>query len=103
MPYNTTKPIAGNIVTKKVTAAADQYHVGMPLSYVTANDNYAYNATTIEAVVWEDKTLAAPGSLLVAITGSEILKSGIVDNANAALAVTPDAEHQAMLNGIVLR
>ncbi len=101
--YNGTYPIAGTIKTKKLTAAADTYYIGMPVAYNDTNDNYEYSASAIQGIVWEDKTLSSEGLLLVAVSGSEILESALVDDSDAALTVTDDLRNSALTNGIILR
>ena len=102
--YENGLPLAGKLVSISVTAAADTYYVGMPMTYdATTNDNWGYSATSIQGICIEDKVLSAEGSLLCAVTGTEFLESGLVDDSNAALTITDDARAAALLNGIVLR
>ena len=101
--YNGTYPVGGDIKTIPLTAVADSYYVGMPVAYNDTSDAYEYNASAPEAIVWEEKTLSAEGQLLCVVTGSEVLKSGLVNDSNAALTLTDDAVRAAMLNGIILR
>lgn len=102
--YGNGLPLAGDIKTLTVTAAADTYYVGMPVTYDSVtNDNWEYSATAIQGICVEDKVLAAEGSLLIAVTGTEWLESGLVDDSNAALTITDDARAAALLNGIILR
>jgi hypothetical protein len=98
--YNSSLPVAGKLETLKLTAAADDYYVGMPLAWDAANLNYAYNATAPEVIVYEEKSLAATGSLLCAVAGSDFPEGSIVDDSNAALTVTDAIRASLLKNGI---
>lgn len=101
--YEEGFPLGGNLVSQSKTAAADTYYIGMPLAYNDTNDNYEYSATAPEIISMEAKTLSAEGSLLCAVSGTEWLQSGIVDDSGAALTLTDDFIHTALTNGLVLR
>jgi len=98
-------PIGGRLVgqRKKVAALANAY-VGMPMAYNTTNDNYEYNATAPEAILIEAGTsIAANKKLVLAVSGSEIISSGIKDNTGADLTLTDDAIQNLLKNGVIVR
>lgn len=107
--YRKGYPIAGDIRTKKLKVEAGKYHLGMPIGWNTTGtgantvQKYNYDKDAPEVIAWETKTLATDGELLVAVTGSEILLSGIKSNRGAALTLTDAAVRTAMQNGIILR
>jgi hypothetical protein len=99
--FLTAKPIAGRAVAIKLLCDADTYYTGMPVTY--SSGTYAYSATVIQGIVWEDKVLAAEGYVLCLVSGSEFPEDKIVDSANATLTVTAAMKNAAMLLGIILR
>jgi len=101
--YKNGLPLAGKLVSMELTAAADEYYVGMPLTFNGTNSNYEYSATGIQAVCLEEKELSAEGSLLCGIMGTEFQESALVDGDNASLSLTDAARNAAMLNGVILR
>jgi len=101
--YTAERPLAGNLVTKKLLCQIDTYYVGMPLDYDTSPDDYKYSATVIKAIAYENITLAAQGYVLCLVSGSEFPSADIVDDSDDALTVTADMEESARSNGIILR
>lgn len=101
--YLTGKPDAGRVVTKLLLCEIDTFHVGMPLDYDPASDDYGYSATVVHAIAYEDITLAAQGMVLCLVSGSEFPKASVVDDANAPFTVTADIDESARQNGIILR
>ena len=109
--YITEKLIAGEIITDQVALAADTYYKGMLLTYVAADDNYAYDATPADgdtiAIYLGDgsvvgRVLAAPGYDSV-IIGGEVFEGGIVTDANAAFTVTEDIRAICNAAGIYIK
>ena len=92
---NTNRKVAGkNPKFREIPLAADTYHIGMRLEYNDTNDNHEIlSAGTLSAVYFgtAGRVLAAPG-FDNAIVGGDIVESGLVDAAGAALgsALTED-------------
>jgi hypothetical protein len=57
----------------------------------------------IRAVVAADVTLASPGTVMVYLSGSELIDAGIVNDAGAALTVTAAIIENAQNSGIIIK
>ncbi len=98
--YTDGLPIAGNLVAIELTCDADTYYVGMPLTF---SSTYAYSATAIMAIAYEDKVLAAEGKILCLVSGSEFPEDMLVDGSNDTITISETVKNAALLNGLVLR
>ena len=102
--YNTSNPLIGGPIVKiRVPVVEDEYFVGMPLVYDGTPDQYKYGTATLSAVAMENLDAAAGDILTVAVAGSQIMGSGMVDDSNDALTVTDDMIQAALGFGIVIR
>lgn len=107
--YNTSLPVAGDLkVVQLQSTAADDYYIGMTVAIAAATGKIGYSALggaspVVDGIVVEEKSVAIDGYVAVAVTGTEWLASGIVDDSNAA--VTPNAidKGAAIAGGIILR
>ena len=91
--YNTEILIAGNIHTRQVRLAEDDYYRGMPLTYDAANDRYAYNANPLLIVAYflgKDETDVEENAWRAVIVGGSIYQNGIVDENGDALTIDED-------------
>lgn len=70
---------------------------------VTGAGTYGYDADKPEVIAWDNATLAAAATISCAVAGSNVLKSGIVDDSGSALTVTKTMQSVALSNGIALR
>jgi len=98
--FLTAKPIAGKANSILLTCDADTYYIGMPLTF---SSTYGYSITAIQAIVWEDKVLAAEGKLLCLVMGSEFPEASLVSDANVTITISETVKNAALLNGIILR
>jgi hypothetical protein len=64
---------------------------------------YEYNITEPEVVAWQSKVVSGASTLLCAVSGSEILESGLVDDTNVALTVSEFQRVSFRDNGIITR
>lgn len=110
--YNTENLIAGDLKTDQVPLAADTYYRGMPLTYNSGNNNYEYDATPavtdtvavyLGSGIGASRVLSQPGYDTVAITGSELLESGLVTDTNTAFTVTEDLRAIFAKSGIIIK
>ncbi len=107
--YNTSLPIAGDLkVVQLQSTAADTYYVGMTIAIAAATGKIAYSALggaspVVDGIVVEEKTVAIDGYIAVAVTGTEWLSSGIVDNDNKAVVPNAIDKAAAIAGGIILR
>jgi len=70
---------------------------------IGATGYYEYNITEPEVIAWEDKVVSGASTLVCAVTGSEILESGLVDDTNTLLTMTEYIRVSMRDNGIILR
>jgi hypothetical protein len=88
-------------ITDGLTAfsAADVFTIA-----VAGDGAYGYNITKPEVIAWEETEKVAEGDVLCAISGSEILHSGLLEDDGATeLTLTDDAVAHLLLNGVILR
>jgi len=108
--FGTELLIGGPIVSAVKPVGAATYHRGQLLGRVSATGVYnPFNSVGsdgtqhIRAVSAKSVTLAAPGDLSVFVTGSQLMKSGIVAADGTVLNVTKAIIENAQDNGIVIK
>lgn len=101
--YNGTFPIGGAIVGVTVTAGIEDYKVGTLLERPALIYIPWAGTNPIKAVAWEEKTLAAEGTLAVVTTGSEVMGSGLFDAAGDPVTITATIVENARDQGIIIR
>lgn len=87
--------IAGQVSTDQLPLKADVYFQGMILEYDAATDSYQALAAGVPAAIFNGVYNADGETLSVTadrdcIVWGEVSKSGFVDGAGAALAITQD-------------
>jgi len=106
--FRVALPFAGEAITQRLPVAADTYYIGMPVKYNDTNDNYEYTATDPEAFIVDDQfyggvAASANDEVLLAVSGSDILGSLVVNDSGAALTITDDIRQCALTHGIRIR
>jgi hypothetical protein len=101
--YLTSKPIAGDIKTAKVTAGIETYKIGTVLERPATTYIPWAGTNPIKGIAWQGKVIASPELLVVATTGSEVLGEGLFDAAGDALTITAAIVENARDSGIIIR
>lgn len=107
--YNTSLPVAGECKAIMLqSSAADDFYVGMTLAIAAATGKMAYSAAggatpVLNAIAMENKTVAADGWVLCAVTGTEWDKTGLVDDSGDAITPTLIDKGVFLASGIIIR
>jgi hypothetical protein len=107
---NTSKVIAGNVVSATKDAGAGTYVTGQVLgmnSTTNVYGQYDSGATNglenIRAVVASDRTLAGAGKVLVFISGTEVKGSQLLDSNTDPLAIDAAVIENAQNQNIIIK